>query len=72
MIDRNVIIGARVRAARKAKGKSLEQLACELPEPMSFQQLACYEKGARWPATLLADVADTLGIQITTLLEKPA
>lgn len=71
MIDRNVMIGARVRAARKRKGKTLQQLAACLPEPISFQQLSSYENGARWPVTLLLDVAGALGTDINQLIFNP-
>jgi len=69
-MDRNVIIGARVQAIRKRQGKTLKQVVGALPDKISHQQLHHYEKGARWPATLLHDVAQILGKDINELLKK--
>lgn len=68
---RNTEIGARVRKARKARAMTLQKLCGVLPEKISFQHLSNYENGAsRWPAVLLSDVADALGVDISNLLGK--
>ncbi len=69
-IDRNKLIGERVRFYRTANDMGLDALAISLPVAMtSAAMLSRYETGAsRWPADLLAAVAMVLRVDIRLLI----
>lgn len=67
-IDRNAIIGERVRFYRTTRELSLDKLCKMLQNPITGQQLARYETGqSRWPADLIINIADVLGVELREL-----
>lgn len=67
-IDRNYLIGERVRFYRTARKMSMAELAAELKHKLSAQQIALYERGkSRWPAELLCEISIILRIDLRTL-----
>lgn len=68
VINRNILIGERVRFYRTSKGLTQAEMASALPVPLSGQQLSKYENGDnRWPADTLIGIAIFLGIDIRLL-----
>jgi transcriptional regulator with XRE-family HTH domain len=59
----DVAVGARIRLARKMRGRSQQALAAAIG--VSFQQVQKYESGAnRISASMLARIAGTLGVPV--------
>lgn len=70
--EQNTLIGQRVRAARNAANKTLADIVAGLPEPITVQQLANYERGlSRWPAVLLGEVARIIGVEVIDFYGEP-
>lgn len=68
-IDRNELIGDRVKFYRTSKKISRAKLVKCLPRKLTHQQFGRYEAGAsRWPADLVCEVAEMLQIDIRLLL----
>jgi transcriptional regulator with XRE-family HTH domain len=68
-MDRNALIGERVRFYRTARDMSMAQLCDMLEIDITLQQFARYETNlSRWPADLLCQVADALQTDIRILL----
>lgn len=62
-------IGANIKAARKAKGWSLEKLAARVEPKTSYQQLARLEKGDRTLSVQWVErIARALGVDVMDLI----
>lgn len=68
--DRDIRIGYRIRTAREAAGVSQTDFGKALG--ISFQQLQKYERAkSRISAARLQDVADLLGVPVTSFYDVP-
>jgi transcriptional regulator with XRE-family HTH domain len=66
-------VGANIKAARKARGRSLEKLAARIrPEPTSYQHLSRLEKGGdALNLDWVERIADALGVDPISLIVGP-
>lgn len=74
MLERqaSALIGQRLRQARLAAGRSLEELASELRRPITKQALSKYERGQTEPsASMIMDLARVLHVRPSFLLSEP-
>jgi transcriptional regulator with XRE-family HTH domain len=61
-------IGANIKAARKAKGWSLERLAARVDPPTSYQQLSRLEQGKMLTVDWIEKIATALGADPLALM----
>ena len=70
----DVFVGQQLRAARKARGWSQQQLGREIHEPITFQQVQKYERSInRVSASMLYEFATVLNVPVSYFfpVDKP-
>lgn len=68
-VDRNKIIGERVRFYRTTQNISLQDMAAALAKPITLQMLSKYETGGnRWAAEMVCSCAEVLKVDVKLLL----